>query len=118
MIWFLLRPYIAGGSVTNTIRGLAAGFGMTCGVIGACGDDDEGALFVKSTSFYGVNISRLRGKDEHTAQCICLVDAMGNRTMRPCLATAAKVQAGELKREDFKGSKQGLLIQNGRQGGQ
>ncbi|XP_071693865.1 uncharacterized protein [Rutidosis leptorrhynchoides] len=96
---------IAGGSVTNTIRGLAAGFGITCGVIGACGDDEEGALFVKNMSFYGVNISRLRVKDEHTAQCVCLVDAMGNRTMRPCLATAAKVLAGELKREDFKGSK-------------
>lgn len=96
---------IAGGSVTNTIRGLAAGFGISCGVIGACGDDEEGALFLKNMSFYGVNISRLRVKDEHTGQCVCLVDPLGNRTMRPCIATAAKIQAGELKREDFKGSK-------------
>ncbi|CAH1428973.1 unnamed protein product [Lactuca virosa] len=96
---------IAGGSVTNTIRGLAAGFGISCGVIGACGDDEQGALFLKNMSFYGVNISRLRVKDEHTGQCVCLVDPLGNRTMRPCIATAAKIQAGELKREDFKGSK-------------
>lgn len=25
-------------------------------------------------------------------QCVCLVDALGNRTMRPCIATAAKIQ--------------------------
>ncbi|KAI3504772.1 hypothetical protein L1887_26480 [Cichorium endivia] len=96
---------IAGGSVTNTIRGLAAGFGISCGVIGARGDDEQGALFLKNMSFYGVNISRLRVKDEHTGQCVCLVDPLGNRTMRPCIATAAKIQAGELNREDFKGSK-------------
>ncbi|KAL4566369.1 hypothetical protein LXL04_030484 [Taraxacum kok-saghyz] len=96
---------IAGGSVTNTIRGLAAGFGISCGVIGAYGDDEQGALFLKNMSFYGVNISRLRAKDVHTGQCVCLVDPMGNRTMRPCISTAAKIQACELKREDFKGSK-------------
>ncbi|KAL8216115.1 hypothetical protein R6Q57_022952 [Mikania cordata] len=96
---------IAGGSVTNTIRGLAAGFGISCGVIGACGDDEQGALFLKNMNFYGVNISRLRVKDELTGQCVCLVDPLGNRTMRPCIATAAKIQASELKREDFKGSK-------------
>ncbi|XP_076922683.1 uncharacterized protein LOC143584536 [Bidens hawaiensis] len=96
---------IAGGSVTNTIRGLASGFGISCGVIGACGDDEQGALFLKNMSLCGVNISRLRVKDEHTGQCVCLVDPLGNRTMRPCLATAAKVQANELMREDFKGSK-------------
>nr|XP_043607664.1 uncharacterized sugar kinase slr0537 [Erigeron canadensis] len=96
---------IAGGSVTNTIRGLAAGFGVSCGVIGACGGDEQGDMFVKNMTLHGVNISRLRVKDEHTGQCICLVDALGNRTMRPCLATAAKVQAGELQTDDFKGSK-------------
>lgn len=59
---------IAGGSVTNTIRGLAAGFGISCGVIGACGDDEQGALYLKNMIFNGVNISRLRVKDDHTAQ--------------------------------------------------
>nr|GEV81170.1 uncharacterized sugar kinase slr0537-like [Tanacetum cinerariifolium] len=96
---------IAGGSVTNTIRGLAAGFGISCGVIGARGDDEQGDLFLKNMSLYGVDVSRLRVKDVHTGQCVCLVDASGNRTMRPCIATAAKIQGCELKREDFKGSK-------------
>lgn len=59
---------IAGGSVTNTIRGLAAGFGISCGVIGARGDDEQGDLFLKNMSLYGVDVSRLRVKDVHTGQ--------------------------------------------------
>ncbi|EEF52600.1 uncharacterized sugar kinase slr0537 [Ricinus communis] len=96
---------IAGGSVANTIRGLSAGFGVSCGIIGAYGDDDEGKLFVSNMGFCGVNLSRLRRKIGPTGQCVCLVDALGNRTMRPCLSSAVKVQANELINEDFKGSK-------------
>ncbi|XAR61742.1 6-phosphofructokinase [Bertholletia excelsa] len=96
---------IAGGSVTNTIRGLAAGFGISCGIIGACGDDKAGGLFVNNMSSYRVNLSALRMKRGNTAQCVCLVDELGNRTMRPCLSNATKIQANELSREDFKGSK-------------
>lgn len=100
-----LLKTIAGGSVANTIRGLAAGFGISCGIIGACGDDEEGKLFMSNMGFYKVDISRLRLKNGTTAQCVCLVDEVGNRTMRPCLSGSVKVQADELKREDFKGSK-------------
>ncbi|KAL0391963.1 UNVERIFIED_CONTAM: 5-dehydro-2-deoxygluconokinase [Sesamum radiatum] len=95
----------AGGSVANTIRGLAAGFGVTCGIIGACGDDDQGCLFVDNMSSYKVNLSRLRLKSGPTAQCVCLVDELGNRTMRPCLSGAVKVQADELTTADLQGSK-------------
>ncbi|KAI7997873.1 hypothetical protein LOK49_LG10G01317 [Camellia lanceoleosa] len=59
---------IAGDSVANTIRGLAAGFGVSCGIIGACGDDEQEKLFVNNMSLYGVNISRLRMKKGSTAQ--------------------------------------------------
>ncbi|XP_027354062.1 uncharacterized protein LOC113864492 [Abrus precatorius] len=96
---------LAGGSVANTIRGLSSGFGISSGIIGAYGDDEQGQLFVNNMTFNGVNLSRLRKKKGHTAQCVCLVDASGNRTMRPCLSNAVKVQADELMREDFKGSK-------------
>ncbi|KAH8515280.1 hypothetical protein H0E87_003935 [Populus deltoides] len=96
---------MAGGSVANTIRGLSAGFGVSCGIIGACGNDEQGKLFVSNMSFNGVNLSRLRMKQGHTAQCVCMVDELGNRTMRPCLSSAVKVQADELTKEDFKGSK-------------
>ncbi|KAL8497873.1 hypothetical protein ACS0TY_021283 [Phlomoides rotata] len=96
---------IAGGSVVNTIRGLAAGFGIRCGIIGACGDDDEGNLFIDNMNSYKVDLSRLRLKTGHTAQCVCLVDELGNRTMRPCLSSAVKVQANDLTTSDFRGSK-------------
>ncbi|XP_072984003.1 uncharacterized protein [Typha latifolia] len=96
---------MAGGSVANTIRGLIAGFGVSSGIVGACGDDDQGRLFIRNMSFSGVDLSRLRTKKGPTAQCACMVDADGNRTMRPCLSSAVKLQANELNREDFKGSK-------------
>ncbi|KAJ6793515.1 Uncharacterized protein M6B38_236630 [Iris pallida] len=96
---------IAGGSVANTVRGLTAGFGVSTGLICACGDDDQGRLFIHNMSFSGVDLSRLRTKKEPTGQCVCLVDADGNRTMRPCLSSVAKLQANELKREDLKDSK-------------
>ncbi|BFG17775.1 hypothetical protein CerSpe_040480 [Prunus speciosa] len=107
---------IAGGSVANTIRGLSAGFGISCGIIGACGDDEQGQLFVSNMSSHAVSLSRLRMKRGPTAQCVCLVDALGNRTMRPCLSSAVKlhpqnyvIQADDLTREDFKGCKWLLL---------
>ncbi|XP_050214562.1 uncharacterized protein LOC126665725 [Mercurialis annua] len=96
---------LAGGSVANTIRGLSAAFGVSCGLIGAYGDDDQGHFFVRNMSFSGVNLSRLRRENGSTGQCVCLVDALGNRTMRPCLSSAVKVQADELTNEDFEGSK-------------
>jgi sugar/nucleoside kinase (ribokinase family) len=96
---------MAGGSVANTIRGLSSGFGISSGIIGACGDDEQGQLFVNNMSSNGVDLSRLRKKKGHTAQCVCLVDELGNRTMRPCLSNAVKVQAQELLKEDFIGSK-------------
>ncbi|KAI4366361.1 hypothetical protein MLD38_022248 [Melastoma candidum] len=96
---------IAGGSVANTVRGLSAGFGVSTRIVGACGDDDEGQLFVSNMSFNGVDLSRMRNKKGPTGQCVCLVDESGNRTMRPCLSSAVKLQANELMREDFKGSK-------------
>ncbi|XP_021831584.1 uncharacterized protein LOC110771570 isoform X1 [Prunus avium] len=107
---------IAGGSVANTIRGLSAGFGISCGIIGACGDDEQGQLFVSNMSSHAVSLSRLRMKKGPTAQCVCLVDVLGNRTMRPCLSSAVKlhpqnyvIQADDLTRADFKGCKWLLL---------
>ncbi|CAL5373220.1 unnamed protein product [Camellia sinensis] len=96
---------IAGGSVANTIRGLASGFGIKCGIIGACGNDEQGQLFVHNMTCNDVNLSRLMTKTGPTAQCVCLVDSLGNRTMRPCLSNAVRLQADELTKETFRGSK-------------
>lgn len=59
---------MAGGSVANTIRGLSAGFGVSCGIIGACGDNEQGRSFVSNMSYYGVNLSSLRMKKGPTGQ--------------------------------------------------
>ncbi|RVX22715.1 hypothetical protein CK203_008317 [Vitis vinifera] len=40
----------------------------------------------------GVNFSALRIKKGPTTQCVCLVDALGNRTMRSCLSSVVKIQ--------------------------
>ncbi|KAG2664024.1 hypothetical protein I3760_16G060200 [Carya illinoinensis] len=96
---------MAGGSIANTMRGLSAGFGISSGIIGAYGDDEQGQLFVRNMTSNGVNLSRLRMKKGRTGQCVCLIDELGTRTMRPCLSNAVKVQADDLTREDFKGSK-------------
>ncbi|KAK4770557.1 hypothetical protein SAY87_031089 [Trapa incisa] len=96
---------MAGGSVANTVRGLSAGFGVSTGIVGAYGDDDQGHKFVYNMGFNGVDSSRMRMRKGLTGQCVCLVDALGNRTMRPCLSSAVKIQADELTKEDFKGAK-------------
>ncbi|KAL5704679.1 hypothetical protein ACHQM5_023070 [Ranunculus cassubicifolius] len=96
---------IAGGSVANTIRGLATGFGITCGIIGTCGDDEQGRLFVHNMNSCKVDLSRLRMKKGSTAQCVCLVEADGNRTMRACLSSAVRLQPNDLRTEDLRGSK-------------
>lgn len=59
---------IAGGSVANTLRGLTAGFGISCGIIGACGDNEQGRLFFGNMNSNGVNLSRLRKRKGPTAQ--------------------------------------------------
>ena len=67
---------IAEGSVANTIRGLSVGFGVSCGTVGPYGNDEQGKLFVSNMSFNGVELSRLRMKDGHTAQVIFILCLM------------------------------------------
>ena len=64
----LLMKTMAGGSVANTVRGLSVGFGVSSGIIGAYGDNEQGQLFVNNMTSNGVNLSRLRIKDGPTGQ--------------------------------------------------
>lgn len=64
----LVMKMLAGGSIANTVRGLSAGFGVSCGIIGAYGDNEQGQLFVSNMSSNGVNLSRLRMKNGPTGQ--------------------------------------------------
>lgn len=96
---------LAGGSVANTIRGLAHGLGVSTALVGVRGVDDRGQMFAENMAHAGVDLSRLRAVPGLTAQCACLVDAEGNRTMRPCFLNAVRLQAEELITKDFRGAK-------------
>ncbi|KAG0557229.1 hypothetical protein KC19_11G111900 [Ceratodon purpureus] len=96
---------LAGGSVANTIRGLAHGLGVKTALVGVRGVDDRGQMFAENMAHAGVDLTRLRAVPGLTAQCACLVDAEGNRTMRPCFLNAVRLQAEELTKEDFRGAK-------------
>jgi sugar/nucleoside kinase (ribokinase family) len=100
---------LAGGSVANTIRGLAHGLGVATALVGVRGVDDRGQMFVENMAHAGVDLSRLRAIPGLTAQCACLVDAEGNRTMRTCFLNAVRLQAEELTRKDFQGAKWAVL---------
>ena len=96
---------LAGGSVANTIRGLSQGLGVATALVGVRGIDDRGEMFADNMAHAGVDLSRLRAIPGRTAQCACLVDADGNRTMRPCFRNVVGLEAMELTRLDFHGAK-------------
>ncbi|CAL9206761.1 unnamed protein product [Musa hybrid cultivar] len=48
---------------------MAAGFGISGGRIGACGDDKRARLFIENMSDSDVDISRMRRKKGSTGQC-------------------------------------------------
>eukprot|EP00250_Pteridium_aquilinum_P008385 c17905_g1_i1 orf=209-1372(+) len=102
---------LAGGSVANMIRGLAGVFHVSSAMIGTRGDDEQGQMFNDSMKMSGVHLDRLRVKQGPTGQCVCLVDAEANRTMRPCLSDAVRLQASELSQDDVRGAK--WIVLNG-----
>lgn len=98
----------AGGSAANTARGLAAGFDVKVGLMGAVGQDEWGGLFVNSMRRSGVNTSLLtvKGEKSYTGRCVCLVDkTKGQRTMRPALEDAIRLQPEEVRAQDLAGVK-------------
>tara|TARA_B110000977_G_scaffold12890_1_gene16383 strand:- start:51720 stop:52802 length:1083 start_codon:yes stop_codon:yes gene_type:complete len=87
----------AGGSAANTARGLAKGFGVKAGLLGAVGDDDWGDLFLNAMRRNDVDVSTLTTKPGKTGRCVCLVDPDGQRTMRTCLENAVRVDREQLQ---------------------
>jgi sugar/nucleoside kinase (ribokinase family) len=88
----------AGGSAANTLRGLAAGFAVPCGVVGAVGGDDWGRSFAASLEAAGVSTSLLQvDADKSTGRCAVLVTPDGQRTMRTALAGAASLSAAQVR---------------------
>lgn len=94
----------AGGSASNTLRGLA-GFGVAARMLGARDKDEWGALFVSSMKRAGVDTSKIITRDDGSTGRCCIVSCEGQRTMRTCLDGAARLQPEELKAEEFQGIK-------------
>lgn len=103
----------AGGSAANTARGLAHGFDVRTGLMGAVGRDEWGGLFVNSMKRSGVDTSLLtiKGEKSYTGRCVCLVDQRGQRTMRPSLEDAIRLQPEEISPDALEGVK--WVIVNG-----
>ena len=95
----------AGGSAANTARGLAHGFDVRTALLGAVGQDEWGKLFVSSMKRSGVDTSLLavKGEKSYTGRCVCLVDKTGQRTMRPSLEDAIRLQPEEVLAEQLSG---------------
>jgi uncharacterized protein (TIGR00730 family) len=103
----------AGGSAANTARGLSAGFDVSVGLLGAVGRDEWGGLFTTSMTRSGVDVSRLtvKGEKSYTGRCVCLVGKDGQRTMRPSLQDAIRLQPDEIDPEQLRGAR--WVIVNG-----
>ena len=65
----------------------------------------QGKLFVSSMKRSGVDTSLLavKGEKSYTGRCVCLVDKTGQRTMRPSLEDAIRLQPEEVLAEQLNG---------------
>lgn len=103
---FFSKP---GGSAANTTRGLASGFHVRSGLIGAVGEDEWGRMFRISMDKVGVETNRMKVVEGPTGRCVVMVGPDGQRTMRPCLSDAVRIRAEDLSMEDFLGSKVAVI---------
>ena len=83
------------------------------GLIGAVGRDEWGGIFTQGMKRSGVDTRFLtvKGPKSYTGRCVCMVDQRGQRTMRPALEDAIRLQADEIRPEALQGVK--WVIVNG-----
>lgn len=75
------RRQAGGGSAANTVYGLAR-LGLSCGMVGAIGDDSEGNDLIRELAIAGVDISGIAMKrGTPTGEALCLSDAQSNRSI-------------------------------------
>ena len=97
-----------GGSALNTASALAR-LGMSAAVVGKVGVDAFGDFIVAALDERGVDASGvIRDAKTPTSATVALVDAAGERTFLHATGANAKLTAGELRDEPFRG--RALLI--------
>jgi sugar/nucleoside kinase (ribokinase family) len=93
----------AGGSCSNTIKGLSR-LGHMCALMGKIGEDDVGEVFLNSLQYAQVKSLLLRSSTP-TGQLACLVSPDGERTFRDFLGASKEFIGDELSEDIFAGVK-------------
>lgn len=105
---------VTGGSVANTINGLAA-LGVDTSYIGKVGKGDSGVFFEKDMQQNGVDTNLLQSETP-TGRAFALVSGDGERTFGTYLGAAVELCADDLKEEFYEGADicyvEGYLVQN------
>lgn len=96
----LNRTMTSGGSVANTMHGLAM-LGTDSAFIGSIGKDDTGDFFENDMKKAGVNTILLR-QDSYTGTAVALVSPDSERTFATHLGAAIELEARDLKPEWFR----------------
>lgn len=93
----------AGGSASNTIKGLA-NLGHSCALIGSIGRDLAGTRYIEDIS--SINITSLHIKSSTpTGKVICFVTPDGQRTFHTYLGAGEEFKPNDLSLEVFQGIK-------------
>lgn len=110
----LERKMATGGSVANTIRGLA-NLGVSTGFIGKIGNDEIGKFFKTDMEELGVETQMLSSQ-LHSGCCTALISPNGERTMCTYLGAASELTPDDIQSSFFDGYDilhiEGYLVQN------
>jgi sugar/nucleoside kinase (ribokinase family) len=104
----------SGGSVANTIHGLAQ-LGAPSGYIGKIGDDEYGAFFRSYMEQNNISATLFKGAED-SGKSIVLISPDSERTFATYLGAAIELDSSDLSLEPFKGFDyfhlEGYLVQN------
>jgi sugar/nucleoside kinase (ribokinase family) len=95
------RNLASGGSVANTMHGLAM-LGAKSGFIGSVGNDEMGDFFENDMKSAGVN-TFLSRRDNVTGTAVALISQDSERTFATHLGAAVELVSSDLNPENFKG---------------
>lgn len=95
------KQIAAGGSVQNTLSGLAA-LGNHSAFLGVIGDDEHGKNYSRLIGEAGITSLLLPNKNFATGHSIILITPDGERTMATCLGAAATFSKTQIKEDHVK----------------
>lgn len=95
------RSMSSGGSVANTMHGLAM-LGIGSGYIGSIGQDETGDFFESDMKKAGVNTMLIR-RESHTGTAVALISPDSERTFATHLGAAVELESRDLTKVYYKG---------------